>query len=46
MLNAFVNEVEAQGCETYEDCPKGKHLKPEAYALLKYNARYLADNLR
>jgi hypothetical protein len=28
------------------DCPKGKHLLPEAYALLKYNAQYLADNLK
>jgi hypothetical protein len=46
ILNAFANEVEAQGCETREDCPKGKHLLPEAYALLKYNAQYLADNLK
>ena len=40
------NEVEAQGCESYDDCPKGKHLLPEAHALLKYNAQYLADNLK
>jgi hypothetical protein len=46
ILGAFINEVEAQGCETYDDCPKGKHLSPEAYALLKYNAQYLMDNLR
>jgi hypothetical protein len=46
ILRAFINEVEAQGCETYEDCPKGKHLRPEAYALLKYNAQYLLDNLK
>ncbi len=36
MLNAFVNEVEAQN---------GKHLTSEAYALLKYNAEYLIDRL-
>jgi hypothetical protein len=46
ILGAFINEVEAQGCETYDDCPKGKHLTPEAYALLKYNAQYLIDNLK
>jgi len=45
ILTSFINEVEAQGCETYNDCPKGKHLTPEAYALLKYNAQYLMDNL-
>ncbi len=37
ILNAFVNEVEAQ---------KGKHLTSEAYALLKYNAEYLMDKLK
>lgn len=45
ILNAFINEVEAQGCETYEDCPKGKHLTPEAYALLKYNVQDLMEKL-
>ncbi len=37
ILNAFVNEVEAQ---------KGKHLTSEAYALLKYNAEYLIGRLK
>jgi hypothetical protein len=46
ILNAFINEVEAQGCKTYDDCPSGKHLTPEAYALLKYNMQYLIDNLK
>jgi hypothetical protein len=36
MLNAFVNEVEAQN---------GKHLSSEAYALLKFNAEYLIQRL-
>ena len=45
ILNAFVNEVEAQGCESYENCPEGKHLTSEAYALLKYNALYLIERL-
>ncbi len=36
ILNAFVNEVEAQN---------GKHLTSEAYALLKYNAEYLIRKL-
>ncbi len=49
ILSAFINEVEAQGCESYEGgsapCPKGKHLTPEAYALLKYNAMYLIERL-
>ncbi|MBI4824628.1 MAG: hypothetical protein HY805_10440 [Nitrospirae bacterium] len=45
ILNALINEVEAQGCETYEGCPKGKHLTPEAYALLKYNVLYLIERL-
>lgn len=45
ILNALINEVEAQGCETYDDCPKGKHLTPEAYALLKYNILYLIERL-
>lgn len=44
-LKAFVNEVEAQGCESYENCPSGKHLTSEAYGLLKYNALYLIDHL-
>lgn len=46
ILNAFINEVEAQGCVSYENCPPGKHLTSEAYALLKYNAQYLIDNLK
>jgi hypothetical protein len=37
MLNAFVNEVEAQN---------GKHLSGEAYALLKFNAEYLIQRLK
>lgn len=45
ILNAFLNEVEAQGCATYENCPSGKHLTPEAYALLKYNVEYLINKL-
>lgn len=45
ILNAFINEVEAQGCETYEKCPGGKHLTPEAYALLKYHVQYLMEKL-
>jgi hypothetical protein len=45
ILEALINEVEAQGCESYENCPSGKHLTSEAYALLKYNVRYLIENL-
>ncbi len=45
IIGAFINEVEAQGCESYDGCPEGRHLAPEAYALLKYNAQYLIDNL-
>ncbi|MBI4824604.1 MAG: hypothetical protein HY805_10320 [Nitrospirae bacterium] len=45
ILNALINEIEAQGCETYEGCLKGKHLTPEAYALLKYNVLYLIERL-
>ncbi len=45
ILGAFLNEVEAQGCSSYKDCNKGKHLKPEAYALLKYNVEYLLSKL-
>ncbi|MEC4677058.1 MAG: hypothetical protein VST72_09115, partial [Nitrospirota bacterium] len=45
ILNAFLKEVEAQGCKSSHDCPKGKHLTPEAYGLLKYNVEYLIDNL-
>ena len=37
ILNAFVNEVEAQN---------GKHLTSEAYALLKYNAEYLIRRMK
>lgn len=46
ILNAFINEVEAQGCAAYENCPSGKHLTPEAYALLKYNVNYLIGQLK
>ena len=45
ILNAFINEVEAQGCAVYENCPSGKHLTPEAYGLLKYNVQYLLNKL-
>ncbi|MBI5559914.1 MAG: hypothetical protein HY883_01390, partial [Deltaproteobacteria bacterium] len=45
ILSAFINEVEAQGCATYENCPEGKHLTPEAWALLKYNVEYLMERL-
>jgi len=46
ILSAFINEVEAQGCESYENCPQGKHLTPEAYALLRYNTMYLIDSVK
>jgi len=46
ILNAFIQEVEAQGCATYDNCPSGKHLTSGAYALLKFNAQYLIDNLK
>ena len=36
LLNAFINEVEAQ---------KDKHLTSEAYGLLKYNVQYLIEKL-
>ena len=45
-FDPFGNEVEAQGCESYEKCPKGKHLTSEAYALLKYNTQYLIEKLQ
>ncbi len=45
ILKAFIKQVEAQSCKTHDDCKKGKHLSPEAYALLKYNAEYLLENL-
>ncbi len=45
ILEAFVLQVEAQGCATSEGCPEGKHLSPEAYALLKFNAEYLISEL-
>lgn len=45
ILEAFINEVEAQGCESYEKCPSGKHLTSEAYALMKYNVQYLINKL-
>ena len=46
ILKAFINEVEAQGCQSNDKCPKGKSLSPEAYALLKYNAQSLIDTLK
>jgi hypothetical protein len=45
IINAFINEVEAQGCATHGNCTPDKYLAPEAYALLKYNAMYLINNL-
>jgi hypothetical protein len=45
VLNAFLKEVSAQGCESYENCAPGKHLKPEAWALLKFNTEYLLAKL-
>ncbi|MCK4738400.1 MAG: hypothetical protein KAT46_00485 [Deltaproteobacteria bacterium] len=45
ILKAFIKQVEAQSCKTHDDCKAKKHLSPEAYALLKYNAEYLLDNL-
>ena len=45
VLNAFISEVEAQGCASYDDCPNGKHVLPEAWALLKFNAEYLLGQL-
>lgn len=45
VLQAFMNEVSAQGCSTYEVCPPGKALTPEASALLYFNAKYLLDHL-
>ncbi|MEW6324048.1 MAG: hypothetical protein AB1515_01530 [Nitrospirota bacterium] len=45
VLAAFLNEVNAQGCATHDGCPSGKHLRPEAWALLKFNAEYLRSQL-
>ncbi len=45
VLQAFMNEVSAQGCSTYDACPQGKHLTPEASRLLYFNAKYLLDHL-
>ncbi len=45
VIQAFMNEVSAQGCSTYEACPPGKHLTPEASGLLYFNAHYLLDHL-
>ena len=45
VLEAFIQQVEAQGCESHADCKPGKHLSPEATALLKFNAEYLIDHL-
>ncbi len=44
-LNAFLNEVSAQGCESHDNCPKGKHLSPEAWGLLYFNGKYLLGRL-
>ena len=44
-LSAFLNEVSAQGCETHDNCPKGKHLSPEAWGLLYLNGKYLMEHL-
>ncbi|MBI5746985.1 MAG: hypothetical protein HZA13_08275 [Nitrospirae bacterium] len=44
-LSAFLNEVSAQGCETYTNCPNGKHLSPEAWGLLYLNGKYLLERL-
>ncbi len=44
-LSAFLNEVSAQGCESYDNCPTGKHLLPEAWGLLYFNGKYLLDKL-
>lgn len=45
ILNAFLSEVAAQGCETYGNCPNEKHLSPEAWGLLYFNGKYLLDKL-
>ncbi|MFZ3073102.1 MAG: hypothetical protein WA162_07645 [Thermodesulfobacteriota bacterium] len=45
LIEAFINEVEAQGCASYDKCVAGKHITPEAYGLLKYNAEYLLKRL-
>ncbi len=45
LLNAFLNELDAQGCESYDNCPKGKHLTPEAWGLLYFNGEYLLERL-
>ncbi len=44
-LNAFLNEVSAQGCESHDNCPKGKHLTPEAWGLLYFNGKYLLEHI-
>lgn len=45
ILNAFLNEVSAQVCKTYDNCPNGKHLSPEAWGLLYFNGKYLLEHL-
>lgn len=45
ILNAFLSEVSAQGCESYDNCPNGKHLSPDAWGLLFFNGKYLLDQL-
>ncbi len=45
LLSAFLNEVSAQGCETYANCPNGKHLSPEAWGLLYLNGKYLLEHI-
>lgn len=44
-LSAFLNEVDAQGCQNHDDCPKGKHISPEAWGLLHFNGKYLLERL-
>jgi hypothetical protein len=44
-LSAFLNEVSAQGCQSHDNCPKGKHLAPEAWGLLYFNGKYLLDQI-
>lgn len=47
ILNAFLGEVDAQGCLTYDDvCPEGKQITPEAYSLLMFNVKYMIERIR
>lgn len=45
LLNAFLNELDAQGCQNHDNCPEGKHLAPEAWGLLYLNGKYLLEHL-